>query len=406
MRILLLTQVLPFPPDSGPKIKTWNLLKHLSQNHRVTLVSFVRGDQSRDVSRLEAVCERVIPIPLARPVWREGVAMARSFASGEPWLVLRDERRAMRQVIAALAQEERFDIVHADQLGMAQYAALVPGSCRVLDAHNALWQLYQRLWQTLPPGPYKWLWGREWPLLKRYEGAICRQFDGVLAVSRVDQRALEEASGESGKVRVVPISVDLEEFPPIRRAAGASHILSMGTMFWQPNVEGVLWFAREILPFIRRERPDVVFDVLGARPPEAVTRLAQQDERIRVTGYVPDPALYLEQAGAVIVPLLAGSGMRVKILQALAQELPVVTTSTGCEGIDVENGRHVFIADTPAEFSQAVLRLLADPQLGRELGRQGRALIQSRYEVHTALAAVDQAYVAWQGETINMAVAA
>jgi polysaccharide biosynthesis protein PslH len=397
MKILLLTQVLPYPPDSGPKIKTWNLIKHLARRHQVTLVSFVRGDQTEDVQELERYCERVIAIPMQRSVWMDARAFGRSLTSGLPWSILRDERWAMRLAVQELANAEDFDIVQADQLGMAQYALSVAGGRKVLDAHNAVWQLYQRLWETLPNGPFKLLWGREWPLLKQYEGQVCRQFDGVFAVSQTDRTALEAVMGASEKLCVVPITVDADEVLPVRREPTADHILSMGTMFWQPNIEGVLWFAREIYPLIQAERPNTKVDIVGARPPKEIARLAQTQPAIHVSGYVQDPSVYLEKAGVMIVPLLAGSGMRVKILQALAQELPIVTTSIGCEGIDVEHGRHVLIADTPEEFARCVLRLLADPGLGRSLGRQGRELVLARYNAQIQLEQVDEAYLAWSG---------
>jgi glycosyltransferase involved in cell wall biosynthesis len=397
MNILLLTQVLPYPPDSGPKIKTWNLIKHLSRNHRVSLISFVRGDQTAAILNLERYCERVIPIAMKRSLLRDGIALLRSLVSGTPWIILRDDRVEMRRAVDSITRSTKFDVIHADQLNMAPYAEGASAGLRVLDAHNALWQLYRRLWEGLPNGPQKLLWGRESLLLKKYEGRVCGEFDGVLAVSQADQTALEEVMGKTGKVRVVPITIDPEEILPVRRHSGADHILSMGTMFWQPNIEGVLWFAREILPIVRSQRPDVTFDIVGARPPKEITRLAERDDHIHVPGYVENPEDYVHKAGAMIVPILAGSGMRVKILQALAQELPVVTTTIGCEGIAVENGRHLLIADTPEEFARAALRLLADPELGRALGRQGRELIQARYNAHTQLEGVDDAYLAWMG---------
>jgi polysaccharide biosynthesis protein PslH len=397
MKILLLTQVFPYPPDSGPKIKTWNLIKQLARQHEITLVSFVRGDQTEDVRHLAQYCERVITVPMERSLWMDGRALARSLTSGIPWIILRDDRGAMRQAIRQVTDGEVFDIVQADQLGMAQYALGVTGGKKVLDDHNAVWQLYQRLWETLPLGALKLLWGREWPLLKKYEGQVGRQFDGIFAVSQADRAALEEVMGQAGKVRIVPITVDADEVFPVHREPKSDHILSMGTMFWQPNIEGVMWFAREIYPRIQAERPGAVVDILGARPPKAIVRLAQSEPAIHVTGYVPDPTPYLEKAGVMIVPLLAGSGMRVKILQALAQEIPIVTTTIGCEGIEVEHGRHVLIADTPEEFARAVLRLLADPGLGRVLGRNGRELILARYNAQMQLAEVDEAYLAWSG---------
>jgi glycosyltransferase involved in cell wall biosynthesis len=392
VNVLLLTQVLPYPPDSGPKVKTWNVLKYLAQHHKVTLVSFVRGDQSGDVRQVARYCKVVYTAPMERGLIYDGLAMIRSLLTGQPWMMLRDDRHAMRQLVDRLCAETQFDIAHADQLNMAQYARRVPGARKILDAHNALWLLYRRLWQTMGNGPTKWLLGRDWQLLKRYEGRICREFDAVVAVSDEDKAALEEAIGHSSDITVIPIAVDAAEAPLITRQPGADHILHIGTMYWPPNIDGILWFIREVLPLIRVERPGVTFDIVGARPPEEIVSLGGTGTGINVAGYVPDPTSYMQQAGVMIVPLRAGGGMRVKILNALSQGLPVVSTTLGCEGITVQDGQHLLTADKPEDFARATLRLLRDQNLADTLGRNGRQMIQSKYDYRVACRPLDDVY--------------
>ncbi len=152
MKVLLPTQVLPYPPDSGPKVKTYNVLKYLAQSHEVTLVSFVRGDQSADVAHLRRYCRAIHTVPMERGVVRDGLAMVRSLLTSQPWMMVHDDRAAMRGLVDRLATEQRFDVAHADQLNMAQYATRVSGAFKVFDAHNALWLLYKRLWQTMSSG--------------------------------------------------------------------------------------------------------------------------------------------------------------------------------------------------------------------------------------------------------------
>jgi glycosyltransferase involved in cell wall biosynthesis len=399
MKILLLTQVLPYPPDSGPKVKTWNVVKYLAQHHDVTLASFVRGDQSEDVQRLKRYCSAVHTIPMQRAAWRDGWYMLRSFMTHRPFMIIRDDRAAMRQLVDRLAAETHFDIAHADQLNMAQYAARVPGARKVLDAHNALWLLYERLWQTMKPGPKKWLLDRDWRLLKRYEGRVCQEFDAVLAVSEEDKLALSEAIREAGQgarsildITVIPIAIDADEVRPAPRQPGASHILHIGTMYWPPNIDGILWFIREVYPLIRAQRPTAVFDVVGARPPREIADLSRDGTGIHVTGYVEDVTPYLEQAGVMVVPLRAGGGMRVKILNALAQGLPIVSTSLGCEGIQVAPGRDILVADSPQDFAEAVLRVLDDPALAMRLGDNGRQLAEYQYDYRRACLPLDTVY--------------
>jgi len=395
LKILLLTQVLPYPPDSGPKVKTWNVLKYLARHHQVTLVSFVRGDQRTEIEHLKKYCQAVHTVPMVRGALRDGWYMLRSLLTNQPFLMVRDDRAAMRQLIDRLAAATQFDIVHADQLNMAQYAARVPSARKVLDAHNALWLLYQRLWATMGAGPKKWLLKRDWQLLKTYEGRICRQFEAVLAVSAEDTAALAEAAGQPLKnVTVIPIAVDTDEVAPVARAATADHILHIGTMFWPPNVDGILWFLQEVWPLIRAECPTAVFDVVGAKPPAEIMAFNNRDAGVNVTGYVEDPTPYYENAGVMIVPLRAGGGMRVKILNALAQELPLVSTTIGCEGIAVESGRHLLVADSPPDFAAATLRLLRERELAQTLGRNGRQLIQTTYDYRAACLPLEDCYQA------------
>ena len=392
MRTLLLTQVLPYPPDSGPKVKTWNVLKYLSHRHEVTLVSFVRGDQSADVAHLAPYCRAIHTVPIERGVTHDGWAMVRSLMGRQPWMMVRDDRRQMRRLLDRLSREISFDVAHADQLNMTQYANRVPTAFKVLDAHNALWLLYRRLAATMKRGPRKWLLRRDWKLLHAYEGQQVRASDAVLAVSQEDRMALLQAAGTDLPITVIPIAVDVDETGTVSRQTAANHVLHLGTMYWPPNIDGVMWFLQEIWPRIRQKQPGVVFDIVGSRPPPALRKIGEEDDSIRVAGYVSDTAPYLEQTGVFVVPLRAGGGMRVKILNALAQGLPIVSTALGCEGIEVTPGRDILVGDTPGTFAEAVLRVLKDHEIARQLSVNGRQLAEEKYDYRVACRALDVVY--------------
>lgn len=390
MKLLLLTQVLPYPPDSGPKAKTLNTLKYLSQKYDVTLASFVRGDQSEQINQLKKYCQAIHTVPLDRKLIQDGIALGLSVLSNQPWMMIRDHRHSMQELVEKLIQQNKYEIVYADQMNMAQYAQKVNGARRILDAHNALWLLYERLWQTMPPGPGKWILDRDWRLLKRYEGEICKNFDVVLAVSNEDRLALQEACGCDVPISVIPITVDIDEVKPVQRSPCANHIIHIGTMFWPPNVDGILWFIHEIFPLIRSQMPEVQFDVIGARPPHNIQDFSSAETHINVTGYVNDLTPFIQQSCVMVVPLRAGGGMRVKILNTLAQAVPVVTTSLGCEGIAVENEKHLLIADSPKDFAQAVIAIMRSPEKGQQLGQNGRNLILEKYDYREVLPNLDK----------------
>jgi len=393
VRVLLLTQILPYPPDSGAKLKTLNVLKSLVPPHDVTLVSFVRGDQGRDTEPLRSYCRTVHTVELRRTAWRDGRAAVRSLCGGGPALMLRDDQPEMRALIDRLTASERFDLVHADQLNMCQYALRVSHAARVFDAHNALWLLFERLAAVLPVGFRRSVFAREARLLRAYEGRMCRTFDAVLAVSADDRVALEAVGAVPETITVVPITIDTQDVRPLHRPPhGPPRLVFIGPLHWPPNADAVRWFATAVLPHIRARCPDVVFEVIGANPPDSVRALAGATGGIDVVGYVDDLGPRLAHAAVMVVPLRVGAGMRVKILDGLTRGLPIVTTQLGCSGIAVESERHVLIADDPGEFAAATLRVLDDPALAQRLATAGRNLVETLYDWRAHRASLQGVY--------------
>jgi len=389
MHILLLTLVAPNPPDSGPKVKTHYLLRYLAQQHEVTLVSFVRSAAEEAAAReLAGLCRAVYTVPIQRSRVRDIGYLLASFFSARPFLMLRDESRAMRRQLRELLEREQFDLAHADQLNMAPFARAT-GLPVVLDEHNAVWTIFQRMVEQ-ERGIKRLLLELEWRRLKRYEGRICRSSAAVMTVSEEDRAALE-AAGAPQNMPIIPIAVEVAGIQPVQRQPNAQGMLSMATMYWPPNIDGVLWFAREVLPLIRRDEPDAPLYIVGARPPAEVRALALE-ATIEVTGYLDDPMPYLESSALMVVPLRAGGGMRVKILEALARGIPVVSTTIGAEGIDVTSGEHLLIADAPADFAAAVIRLLRDRAFANQLATNGRRHAMARYDWRAVCPAVEQVY--------------
>jgi len=392
MKILFLTQVLPYPPNSGPKFKTWNVLKYLSRRHQVVLVSFVREEKRESLEAIRALGIEVHTVPMKRGVARDIGFALWSLLTGQPFMIVRDTRSGMSRLIHELCREHQFHVVHVDQLNMAPYASAIPQAVRVLDAHNALWVLYKRLAEVTRTGPTSWLLNRDWRLLRAYEGQVCREFDHVIAVSSIDKAALAQAAGSDADISVIPITVDMAELNAVDRSSDDGHILHIGTMYWPPNSEGVLWFLERVWPLIRARDEDVVFDIVGARPPQAIVELGRLDECVRVHGFVDDPQVYLQSARVMIVPLRAGSGMRVKILEGLARGIPIVTTSLGVEGIEAQSGKHLIVADSVESFADGVLQLLQNRGRAEALAAAGRALVERNHDYRRILRKLDSVY--------------
>lgn len=396
MRVLLLTQVLPYPPNSGPKVKTYYVLKYLAAHHDVTLVSFVRDDDRPEyITHLQSLCRRVITVPIARAKADDLRFLGQSLLTGQPWMMLRDERPEMRTALAELARTEQFDVIHADQLNMGQYALPFTEARKVLDLHNALWMLYKRLSETTAPtSPMKYILMRDWRLLKEYEGAMCQRFDAVTAVSDEDRDLLVDAGADPDSITVIPIAIDTDEQAQIDRQPAGPHIVHIGTMYWPPNIDGINWFLDEVYPLVRQMVPDVRCTLIGARPPASIVARGEADPSLTVTGYVDDPLPLLRASSMMMVPLLAGGGMRVKILNALSQGIPMVSTTVGCEGIRVTDGHDILVADTPPAFAEACARLLTDAALNQRITATGRHTAETLYDYRQACRPLDAIYAA------------
>jgi glycosyltransferase involved in cell wall biosynthesis len=403
-RILFLTQVLPYPLDSGAKIRAYYVLLHLAQRHEVTLVSFVRADDSPEhVAHLERFCHAVHTVPMRRSRLRDARALAVAGLTGRPVIIVRDEIGEMHATLKRLVTEKSPDVVHADQTSMAQYALYArsripdPGSCQkarlVLDAHNALYRIPERM-SVHERNPLKRLaFRREARALARYEAHTYQCFDHVVFVADEDRQVLQaRTSTEDSRFTTIPICVDPGEKPLIERVQQPRAVTHLGTMFWPPNVEGVLWFAHEVFPRVLAQVPEARFVVIGKDPPQKVRDLHLQARNVQVTGYVPDPVTYLAETAAFIVPLRAAGGMRVKILDAWCWGVPIVSTSIGAEGIAVRDGEDILIADTPGAFAQAVVRVLKDPMLGERFRHNGRHWVEGRYNWRRVYARWDEVY--------------
>jgi glycosyltransferase involved in cell wall biosynthesis len=382
MKVLFLTQVLPYPLDSGPKIRGYYVLRQLATEHEVTLVTFIRTEQEiRQAEHLRDYCKEIRFVPMVRSGLRNAVHMARSLLSSRPFVIERDRSTRMRRLLQEVVSAEAHDVVHADQINMAQYALELPAKRRILDVHNAVWRIVHRLGQGTPWGLRRMLLELEWRKMQRYERGVCSRFDRIVCVSNEDRRALAPAGSEEQRMHVIPITVDTAALPQLERDEGSQCIISVGTMFWPPNVEGLLWFVNLVYPLVRREVPEASLQVIGARPAAEIMRQAQTDSSIEVLGYVEDITPQLSHSAVFIVPLKSGGGMRVKILDAWARGIPIVSTSIGCEGIEkAVHGENVLIGDGPVEFADHVVKLIRSASLSERLVRNGRRTVEASYD--------------------------
>ncbi|MGI6296552.1 MAG: glycosyltransferase family 4 protein [Armatimonadota bacterium] len=301
-----------------------------------------------------------------------------SIITGRSFIINRDYRSQMQQAIREAIAAFKPDVIHIDHLQMAQFVDFNGPYKVVLDNHNVESLIIERIAQTAENLPMRTYAAFEWPKLRKYELDICRRSDLVLMVSEQDVRSLKSLDDRLKSVQAVPIGVDVQHFQPIERMQGSQNILSIGTMHWPPNIDSMLYFYREILPLVSQQVPDCSLTIAGQKPVDSILALAE-DKRVNIIGYVDDDRQLSRQCGVFIVPLRSGSGVRVKILNALAMGLPVVSTSIGAEGLAVNSGEHLLIADTPDDFANAVTKILTDREMADKLGANGRRLVCEKY---------------------------
>lgn len=401
MRILFLSQLVPYPPDAGAKVRSYHVLRYLAQQgHIITLACWRRvGDSEVALDGLSDLCDTVHTVPLLRAPWRDLCHYARSLVNGQPFLIARDHAPALVDWLADHLAQTSVDAIHADQLWMAPVALAAatlvhPRPRLTLDQHNATFLVARRLAELEPKRVKRRLLAREARRMLDFERAAVRRFDRVVWVTAEDRAALAEADENSAEwlpnSTVIPIAVDVQASRPVAVTPSACRVTFVGGMHWPPNAEGIAWFARAVWPQVVAAVPQARLTVIGRQPP--FDPAAAPIPNLDAPGYVADFRPYLAETAVFIVPLRAGGGMRVKILEAWAWGLPVVATTLGAEGISYRPGEELLVADDAAEFAAAVITLLNDPTRRRQLSAAGRACVERHYDRRAIYPAWDKVY--------------
>lgn len=387
MRILFVTQIVPYPPHGGVLQRGYNLLRELGRGHEVHLLAFHHPDElppgeAVEQSRRElgAFCSAVEYFEL----WPKRSAIHRYLGLGlatlhpAPFSVLAQRNTALRNRIAALcADAGRPDLVHLDTIALAPYAAACGAVPTVLAHHNIESQLMKRRAEHergILQRVYVVLQARR---LRRYEAQTCGRFPLNITVSEADARTLAEICPG---VRTVAIAngVDTEYFQP-RWGHETPAVVFTGGMNMFANRDAVEWFLDAVWPLVKSSVPEARFLAIGQRPSLRVIEAAARDESVEAPGHVPDVRPWVEQAAVYVVPMRVGGGTRLKVVDAMAQGKAIVTTTLGAEGIEAQDGVHLVVADEAAEFANRIVDLLGRPDERRRLGEAARARAESHY---------------------------
>lgn len=390
MRVLFVTPYLPYPPHHGGSIRVYELVRRLAARHQVTLASLMdTADDRQHVPALEALGMRVMVAP--RPAVQQGASVkVRRFLS--PWPRLLQEYVAddLQRRIDEVIMNGSIDLVHCENLESAPLVAHHRRVPRVLAEQAITHTLYQRI-AVARSSPVSRVAGQlDAFKVRQYERHIWREFAACITITEAERDdVLRDAPGT--RVYVVPNGVDTRTFTPTPGPRPPATIIMTGSLDYFPNADGIRWFVSDIYPAIRARRPDVTFLVVGKSTPE-VDKSLSGVAGMQLVGRVPDVRPYVAQGTVFVVPLRIGGGTRLEILEAMAQGIPVISTSVGCEGLGVVHEEHLLVADGAAAFVEAVLRLMADPALQQRLSANARRMVVERYDWDGIVCGLEVAY--------------
>jgi sugar transferase (PEP-CTERM/EpsH1 system associated) len=384
MRILMLAHRLPYPPRTGDRVRAYHVARHLARRHELTLACLVDEPESApDIEALRTEIPDLEHVEVHRA--RKRLAALLSLPRGASATMAYFDSAALRARLAARLREP-VDLIYVSSSSMAQYATdarRAPILMDFVDVDSDKWRQYgARL-----PAYKAWVYRIEAERLRRHEIAAARRAARSLVATGEEERLLRSLAPWA-PTTVIPNGVDLEYFAPRPRPAAAPSIVFTGVMDYFPNVDAVVHFCADVFPRIRAEVPEARFVVVGKRPAAAVRRLAAMPG-VQVTGPVPDVRPYLGDAAVAVAPLRVARGVQNKVLEAMGMGVPVVATARAREGLEARPGRDLLVEDDAQPFADAVVDLLRRPARRLELGRAGRAFVESHHSWAASMARLD-----------------
>lgn len=381
MRILWVKAGKLLPVDTGGKIRSYNLLRQLAARHETVLLSYYGGPRDEAYEReIEKHLPGAETIHTGAPEGggaAQGLHYAARVFSHAPYAVTKFTSPEVKNLVTRWLGERRFDVAVCDFLSASLNFPRAHATPSVLFQHNVESALWQRQAQHEPNPVKRLVFKLEAAKMKAYERATVRSFHHVIAVSEHD-RALMSEMTDAARISVTPTGVDLGQYAAAAGAEPAGPlVVFLGSMDWEANVDGVDYFCRDIWPRVLAEVPDARFRVVGRNPHARVLKLAS--DTVEITGTVPSVVEHLKEAAVFVVPLRVGGGTRLKIYEAMAAGKAVVSTTIGAEGLDVQHGRDILLADDVWGFADEVVSLLRDAEKRRRLERAASELA-ARYD--------------------------
>jgi len=370
-KLLFLTPEIPWPPYSGGRIKSSKLVEHLCQRYQLDVACFLKGDDMdhlpgfRETGLAHRIISEAIDIP------RSPLNLLKSIQLGLPLNVYRTRSQKFANSIRTRIHD--YDAVFVDHYEMMQY---IPADFKkpvILHQHNAyyvLWESYAKYGEGIGYRAAAWLESKR---VKKYESGVCNRADLVYAAPD-DMKKLCEIGVEQNKLApTMHLGDDRQlHLPRLRWDATTLSLLYVGHLKWEPNVLGLIWFLKESWPTLKDRHPELEFNIVGADPDQRLVALTSEDSRVTLQGFQKDLEPWIKSSRVFVAPLLMGSGIKVKVINALTRGIPTVTTSVGVESLEVQSLRELAIADSAEEMTRHISSLLGSRELWERLAVTSR----------------------------------
>jgi polysaccharide biosynthesis protein PslH len=382
LNVVIVASELPYPPTAGNRIRTLNLVRRLALRHRITFISH-RGDESAEGRRflrengVESVLVDGVNSVKSGP--RFYARLAANLASPVPFSVASHSSRALRRAVYAHARRHHTDVWQAEATVLIDALADLERCPKVVIAHNVESLIWQRYAQTEPVPLKRWYIRQQWRKFERFERRAFGAATGVVAVSENDATLIRDRFG-GRNVEVVENGIDRGYFEAVQPVPDGRTILFLGSLDWRPNLDAVGLLLDRIFPAVLAAEPAARLRLVGRKPPPALIQKIRRAPGVELHADVPDVRPFLATSGVMVVPLRIGGGSRLKILEAMAAGLPVISTRVGAEGLELVSGKHYIAADVPELMADALVAWIRDPQPARAMARRSRAFVLDRYD--------------------------
>lgn len=393
MKILFIARDLPYPATNGYKKRNFFLLKELAKRN-IEVVLYCRdslANQKESMQALKSLCKEVIVVEGSEKDKGRMSLTFISLFSGLPFSVKIRTFTNMRKEVEKYLRNNSVDILICDSVYWSLNIPLNNRFFKILYEHNIESMIYKRYLAFEKNIFKKFFAFIEYLKLENFQRRIWKKFDACVVCSSFDKKIMEEKNkSKNSKVYVINNGVDSSYFAADSYPLYRDSLVYTGQIGWHPNEDALIYFLKNIYPLIKRDRPQATFWIVGGEPSGRLKLLTKNDKSVIITGFVEDVRPYIGEACVFVVPLRIGSGTRLKILEALSMQKAVVSTSVGCEGLDVENNKHLLIRDNPEEFAEAVVQLLRDGGRRINLGENGRRLVEEKYDWNVVFGRLDE----------------